>query len=67
MNSRFILILDLKSNQHFINPNYISSLEQKGFKTVVHMLDYSFETSDSVEYINKKIEGFDLLNHTSKI
>jgi hypothetical protein len=66
MYTRFILVFDLQSNQHHINPNYITSLEQKGFGTIVHMPDYSFETKDSVDLINQSIRSFDHLNHISK-
>lgn len=62
MYSRFILLFDLKGNQHHINPSYITSLEQKGLKAVVHMPDYSFETNDSVDLINQSIRSFDHLN-----
>lgn len=65
MYSRVILLFDLHSNQHHVNPNYITSLEQKGLNTIVHMLDYSFETRESLDMINQNIHHYDMMNRPS--
>lgn len=66
MKKRFLLLFDIQSNPKYVNPNYITSIEQQGVKTFVHLPTHSFETNTKAETIYQEILNFDVANSTEE-